>query len=298
MNILPYLKVINILNRTPVVLILTIIYCSVSFPTSMREINSNKEVIWKNYTSKEVISMVILITTGDEKYKSKNLSNLFKETQIIHLLVISGSNIIVFLQFINIFIVRKRKINYVISILMILTYLKYTGYPQTLLRALISYSLSEILSYKGLRFSTSAYLFITVSLLLLTYIIGSLGTSFYLSACYSVAIIIFNRLLIRDQDTNKLTKFLIFNIYITAVSYFLFYNYHNFSSCNSFVANIFITTLFEPAVLFSYLLYFLPTVEEIKLISETFKILFKFLEFALIYIGFIRNLTYNICYEQ
>jgi ComEC/Rec2-related protein len=296
-NKLLYLKLINKYRQAAVISIILIFYNLINFPESMKQLNSFKESSWNRFASKETISLVFLITTGDENFKNKNLTKLFKETQIIHLLVISGSNIIVFLEFINIFILRKRKINYVIGILLILTYLKYTGYPQTLIRALISYAISETLNVSGIRYSTYPYLYVTVFVLVLVYIFGQLGLSFYLSASYSLAIIIFNRILINDQNIGKLSRFIIFNIYITAVSYLLFYKYNNFSTCTSFVANIFITTIFEPAVLSSYILYFLPTLENSQLADQFLMFFFKILEFTLSYIGFIKELTYNICNE-
>ncbi len=297
MNKLLYLKLINKYRQVAVISIILIFYNLINFPESMKQLNSFKESSWNRFGSKETISLVFLITTGDENFKNKNLTKLFKETQIIHLLVISGSNIIVFLEFINIFILRKRKINYVIGILLILTYLKYTGYPHTLIRALISYAISETLNVSGIRYSTYPYLYVTVFVLVLVYIFGQLGLSFYLSASYSLAIIIFNRILINDQNIGKLSRFIIFNIYITTVSYLLFYKYNNFSTCISFVANIFITTIFEPAVLASYILYFLPTLENSQLADQFLMFFFKILEFTLSYIGFIKELTYNTCNE-
>ena len=297
MNKLLYFKLINKYRQAAVLGIILIFYNQINFPNSMKQVNSFKESNWIRFASKETVSLVFLITTGDEKFKNKNLTKLFKETQIIHLLVISGSNIIVFLEFINIFILRKKKINYVIGILLILTYLKYTGYPQTLVRALISYAISETLNISGIRYNIYPYLYVTVFILVLVYIFGQLGLSFYLSASYSLAIIIFNRILLNDQNIGKLSRFIIFNFYITKVSYFLFYKYNNFSSCTSFIANIFITTIFEPAVLSSYILYFLPTLENNQLVDQVLMFFFKILELTLIYIGFIKELTYNICNE-
>lgn len=241
----------------------------------------------------KVSSLILLTVTGDPRYKNIEISQIFKNLQIIHVLVISGSNILIVHHLIHYFIYRKSTTNYLISLLFIYFYGLFISFPETLIRALLSMALVSIVNKFGLKISKYRYLFWSASSFCSCVYLFNLGDSFILSAIYSLAITLHSGVCL-SRCKNKWISFISLNAFLTIISSLIF-NFNSFSvTCTSFIANIFVSLVYDFAIYLAYILYVLPMsyidLRIIELIGTVFQYLFLTL-------NIMNQLTYNVCYE-
>lgn len=258
-----------------------------------RIFNQYKNLELSKFLNKKAVSLVIQTVTGDQRFKNKELDKQYKELQIIHILVISGSNITLILGFIHIFIYRKNMTNYIMSLFFILIYGKLIFFPETLIRALQSIAILKINEYKGIKFSNLRSLLILLSTFVLSYFFFKLNNSYILSSIFSIVIFI-NSNFIAKIVKNKIIRFTLCNLILSLTSAILF-NMKNFPIiCTSFFANIFISLIYDSAILIAYILYIMPT----ELFPDILiRVIFLFFEYLFISINLIKAMTYNVCYE-
>lgn len=238
-------------------------------------------------------SLILLTVTGDKRYKNKEIEEEYKNLQIIHVLVISGGNIIILLQFIHIFIGRKSRTSMSMSILFIYLYGKLISFPETLIRALESLLLISTMDTYGLKKSKITTLLITIIVFTITYFTLNLGNSFKLSAIYSTVIALVSGFCL-GRCKIGIIRFLILNLLLTITSAIIF-EFDSFSiTCTSFIANIFISLIYDYAIYLAYIIYFLPV---LYLPTSLINLLSNLLDIVFLSINLIRELTYNVCYE-
>lgn len=261
---------------------------------TMKDYNSNKFHQLKEYGDEKVASLAIQVASGDKSYRNKELEILFKKNQILHLLVLSGGNIITILSFIHIFILRKSLNNYVKLIFIILAYLSYTNYSETLIRASLSVALSQGIVITGLKYSKLRIYFITLFIQLIVMLSLGLGTSFTLSVIFSGVISLYGIISTRK----KLLDHLVLSIILSFVSYFIFSTDKYFSSYRTLLANLFITPIFEYANILIYLIYFLPSYEGITTLNLAIYCLTYIMELFIYLLDYWYLMLYNLCYEE
>ena len=237
------------------------------------------------------VNLILLTVTGDTRYQDKKLEHLFKKLQIIHILVISGSNIAIALYFIQIFIYRKNMNSFILSLFFVYLYGRLISFPETLIRAIETVFLSSLSGNLGLRFSALKRIVIPAIFFCITYYLLDLGGSFILSATYSLVIIV-TTLTLTNNFKNKVVSFLILNLILTTCSGIIF-NYSSISiTCISFIANIFISLAYDYAIVLAYIIYLTPISLLPTQVSELIKILFNLVLKSL---NFLDVLTYNVC---
>ena len=255
--------------------------------------NQGKFLELRQFLDNKSTSLILQTVTGDKRYRNEELIGLYKNLQIIHILIISGGNIVIILKFIHIFIYRKSMISLILSIIFIYSYGKIISFPETLVRAIQTTFLTKLVECFGVKFSTLRSSLITAFTFVFTFFIFNLGDSYKLSAIYSL-VILFNSEVVKKKLRNNFLIFIISNTILTATSSYVF-RFDKFSvTCTSFFANILINLLYDYAIYLAYVLYILPTKHMnwvIKdSINEAFSLLFQTLNFT-------KVLTYNICNE-
>lgn len=208
--------------------------------------------------SNEYISLIILITTGDTRYETEFLKSLFKELNIIHLLVLSGSNLVIFIQFFSIFESRNSKSFFVIKSIVVLSYLRYTNFLHPLARAFIFMLLYDFIKINGFKAEFKAYFLtlLSISILIAWYL--NFSYSFLISMIFAISILAYNELTLRLSLHSHPASFFIFHIYMSIFSSFvtiIFFNDSNF--LRTLLSNILIVSLFDFFVLIFYSYYFL-----------------------------------------
>ena len=276
-----------------VLLIFLLLVNSYPLQVSGRMYNQYKvQELTKMLGSKEV-SLILLTVTGDQRYKNSEISKIYKELQIIHVLVISGSNILIVHHFIHLFIYRKNKTNYLISIIFIYFYGLFISMPETLIRALISLIIIGLINLSGIKINKFKYLLLTLFLFLIIYFWLNLSNSYILSVIYSSVITFHTGICIRRCNSNWIS-FLTLNALLTLTSSIIF-QFSSFSIiCTSFIANIFITLVYDIAIYLAYILYLLP----VQIVPLELQIGIRyFFQVLFLVLNFTKQLTYNVCYE-
>jgi len=256
--------------------------------------NQSKEKDFSSFLNKEEKDLVILTVTGDQRYKNTNLQKLYKDLQIIHVLIISASNILLLLNFIHIFIYRKNKTSYFMTLIFIYFYGRLISFPETFLRSIQTIAVNQLNSNLGLKFSKIRQIIMLVFIYILTFNLVKLGDSYKLSFIYSTIIII-STCFSKKIFKSKTIEFFFLTTILTVTSSVLF-NLTEYSSiCTTFIANIVITILYDFAIYLAYITYLLPN---FLFITETKIIIGSLLSYVLMSLNILTKLTYNICNES
>lgn len=256
--------------------------------------NQSKENDFNSFLKKEEKDLVILTVTGDQRYKNANLQKLYKDLQIIHVLIISASNILLLLNFIHIFIYRKNKTSYFVTLIFIYLYGRLISFPETFLRSIQTIAVNQINNNLGLKFSKIRQITILVFIYLLTFNLGKLGDSYKLSSIYSTIIMI-STTLSKKIFRSKALEFFFLASNLTITSSIIFNLTHYSSICTTFIANIFITITYDFAIYLSYITYLVPN---FLLITEMKIMISNLLSYILMSLIILTKLTYNICNES
>jgi hypothetical protein len=211
------------------------------------------------FLSSNSIDLIILTVTGDKKFKNNFLSNEYKDLQIIHLLVLSGSNISILCHFISLIKKRDSLSSLFLILLSVTSYYCYIKYLHPVARALIFLSLYEYLLNRGYKYNSSFLFFFGTALAIPVFIYLDLSLSFLLSFIFSSLIFIYSLLYSEFQYKNPfLSKFLLFPIFMTVMSLPINFYFFNTSDIKaSFVSNLLIVPFYDLLVFLMYSLYFL-----------------------------------------
>jgi len=246
--------------------------------------NKNLYYISKEFLSDNTISMIVLLVSGDKFYLNNYLKKSFTENQIIHLLVLSGSNLIILIQFLTLLIDKERFSFLVIKYIILLSYLAFTSYPHPLARAFIYMSFADLISFNGFKSCRTRYFAILVFFSFLLGFYLGYSMSFLLSSIYSLSILLFN---IFTNIKRRFIRFLVFNCYISLVTSLVcsLFNLKN-DFTRTFISSFIITPFFDFYVYQAYVSYLIiPLLVNlnlsyiIKLIDTSFGYLFTYLDF-------------------
>lgn len=247
--------------------------------------NKNLNLISKDKLSDTSTQMIILFVSGDKYFQTKFLKELFSKNEVIHLLVLSGSNLVIFVLLISVLMSREHFTYFITKSLVLLTYFAFTSYPHPLARAVFYMTLDDLITQLGLQRSKFRYLLILIFLSAIVAYSLKFSISFILSAYFALAIIIFNLLF---KIESKVVKFFAFNLYMTLVSLassplFGF----KISPIKALVMNFLLTPLFDFFVLIAYLAYFTVPILGTR---ASYQIIFYF--FDLIFTSLLRYLEF------
>jgi predicted membrane metal-binding protein len=246
--------------------------------------------------SENLTNLIITTVTGDKNYESAYLKNLYKELQILHLLVLSGSNLVIFSQFFS-FLYKRDSLSYFINQLLAnIVYFCYIGFLHPVARALIFMQLFTFLDSFGMK-SMTLYKILTLSVCsVLFYIFSDFSVSFLLSFIFSTIVVFYNTIsskLIRSK--NYIFKVFIFGVYMTAatIPINLFF-FKNINILQNLVSNLFLTPFYDFFVLIMYVIYFLSFFPDfvqpvVFYLSKSIALLLLYIEFLFTLNGYIMS---------
>jgi len=209
-----------------------------------------QNLIKNNFSSLPKDSRDLMVSTilGDSSYLDDYQYDIYKDIGLIHLLAVSGLHINLISSFI-IFILANlglnRKLNLIITIIVITVYGYLIGYPPSSVRAIlmISLSLYSSLVYKPYDSLNSLYIAAIISLFINPFWIFRVG--FLLSYIASFSILVFSKKMnqffypYKGRLINSLSTILSVNICLIPVQIY-FFNSFNFLSI---LANLIIIPL-------------------------------------------------------
>jgi len=249
-----------------------------------------------NFLSYNITNLIITTVSGDKRYEDSFLSDLYKDLQITHLLVLSGSNLVIVIQLISIFFKKNSFSSYIIFLLTLILYFCYTNYLHPIARALIFMILYEFISCFGIKNSslltTSMLLFFSINF----YFLLGESLSFLLSATFAILIVLYNKIFQNFTSLHPiLSKFVIFPVYMSLSS--IPVNLYFFNSVNFlriFISNLFITPFYDLFCFVMYIIYILIFIpfDLSTIIHPLYVLIFLFLRY-LVYINELLSI-YNV----
>ena len=290
-------KVIKGVSEVKIALVVIILLVSLAF-SNYNSGFYNKIFYLKNHEllSETLTNLIITTVTGDKNYESAYLKNLYKELQILHLLVLSGSNLVIFSQFFS-FLYKRDSLSYFINQLLAnIVYFCYIGFLHPVARALIFMQLFTFLDSFGMK-SMTLYKILTLSVCsVLFYIFSDFSVSFLLSFIFSTIVVFYNTIsskLIRSK--NYIFKVFIFGVYMTAatIPINLFF-FKNINILQNLVSNLFLTPFYDFFVLIMYVIYFLSFFPDfvqpvVFYLSKSIALLLLYIEFLFTLNGYIMS---------
>lgn len=288
-------RIVKLLSSLKNILMVLLLIITTLAPLEIlsRSYNQNKVEELGQYLTQQDVSLILLTVTGDKRFKNHELEKMYREMQIIHILVISAGNINIFLHFIHSFIYRISTSTLFLTIIFIYIYGRFISFPDPFIRALQTIFITHYLKFKGMKISSLKIILFLLITHIITWYYLNLSLSYKLSATYSIAILMIDGVS-RKINLKKLYRFLFLNILLTFLSSYLFNMYTFSSMCTSFIANIFITSFYDFAIYLSYSVYLLPNFTISNMLGQLIKLVFSSLFYI---IKVVKELTYNICYE-
>lgn len=224
--------------------------------------SKNKELLSDN-----TLKLIILTTTGDKKYLNTFLNEIYKDLNIIHLLVLSGSNLVIFSSFFSLFLYRDRLSSLFIIVLALVSYFCYISYLHPVARALIFMLFYEYIKVYGLKYSRRIVI-VTISLIcLLVLFLLDFSASFLLSFLFSILIVMYNLIFFTySRLSSTLSRILLFPFYMTITSapiQLYFFGIINFRV--SLFSNLLIVATYDYLVFLLYFSYFIGFIEPVSI---------------------------------
>jgi predicted membrane metal-binding protein len=251
------MKLINFGLITRVILAMvfsTMLIRMVGFKNNSESYNKIIRNSYSNYLSPDTLSLIILMTTGDLNFKNNKLNEIFMKNQIIHLLVLSGSNLIIVSLFLSPFISKNSYSYIVLNYSYLGLFFVYTSYLHPVARALLFMSLNDLQTILGLKFNFYKKLLLTFIITLMGMLILNFSISFALSSYFALSIIVFSQI---SKRLRSLLKTLLFPIYMTIVSIPTILLFNSFDFKISLLSNYLVVPIFEFFSFYSYLFYIL-----------------------------------------
>lgn len=205
------------------------------------------------------IGLIIATVTGDTIILDKGIEKLYKNLQISHLLVLSGSNLIILCHFI---FFKNNTSFYIIKNMILYLYLSFVNFLHPLSRAFFFMIFYDIVFYNGfaLNFYNKVICLALVSIA--GYVYFDLSMSFLLSTLFSFIIIFY------DYFFNKLIPWkqkLIFPFYMSAISLPIqIYFFKSWDFKTLLISNLLITPIYDVTVFLMYFAYFVGFIDHIN----------------------------------
>jgi len=251
------MKLINFGLITRVILAIVFITMLISVWGYNSYSHSYNKIIQKNYSkylSHDTLSLIILMTTGDLNFKNNKLNELFSKNQIIHLLVLSGSNLVIVNLFLSQTLARNSYSYIVLNYSFLLLFFSYTLYLHPIARALLFMFLADLHTFFGFKFNFLRKVFWTVIITLISMLLLNFSLSFLLSSYFALSIIIFSKIFKRLKS---LPKAALFPFYMTIISVPTMFLFNSFDFRISLLSNYLVVPIFEIFSFYSYLFYLL-----------------------------------------
>ena len=238
--------------------------------------------------SEVTAGLIITTVTGDQNYINPETKNIFKELGILHLIALSGSNIVIYLSFLRSFRKKASSSHMLLFFVSLLLYFIYTNQLHPLARAILFMSLIELYDLAGverLAFRHSVILAILSSYLLFW---SDFSMSMILSLIFSLSIYLYDYLRqYMFPDVGRLVNHLIFSIYMfgVAVPVYIFI-FKSDPSITLLLSNLIITPIFELTLYLYYFLYLFFIIFDFQLPY----LFVQFIELPISYIYFIYDI--------
>ena len=194
------------------------------------------------------------MTTGDINFKNNKLNEIFSKNQIIHLLVLSGSNLVIVNLFLSQTLARNSYSYIVLNYSFLLLFFAYTLYLHPVARALLFMFLADLHTFFGFKFNFLRKVFSTVIITLVAMLLLNFSLSFLLSSYFAISIIIFSQI---SKRLKSLLKAILFPFYMTIISFPTMFLFNSFDFRISLLSNYLVVPIFEFFSFYSYLFYLL-----------------------------------------
>lgn len=277
-----------ILNVILAILLISMLNYLLANPKTYSYYNKKLVLLSKDILSNNTTNLIILIVSGDKNYQTPFLKNLFIKNQIIHLLVLSGSNLVIFILLLTALSSKEHLSYFLVKTLTFITYFTFTGLTHPLARAVIFTIYNDIIDDSGIQKAPVRHFMILLLLAILLAIYLDFSLSFILSAYFSLAIHLFNIFKIPES---KVLKIFFFNFYMTVVTIFsgsLFGFKVEFDK--TLFMNLAVIPFFDIFVLIAYLSYLLlPLITLHPLLSPITDLLESIFVFLVSYLVFWSN---------
>lgn len=200
------------------------------------------------------------MVSGDKRFETSLLIKLFKENQILHLLVLSGGNIAILIHFME-YSKTRNSLSYIFfKILLVCEYFVFTAYQHPVARALLFMILDEFVYILGFKICKVFQIKFLLILSVITFFCLNFSLSFALSAYFAMTILIYN-ILIEEFLVSRFFKRLFFPIYMTAVTApIALLIFKDFNPITSLRSNFLLLPIFEIIIFLSYFIYFLTPI--------------------------------------
>jgi len=219
--------------------------------------NKNLETNLSKYLSDRTTTLIILVVSGDKGYLTPQMKILFTENQILHLLVLSGGNLVILIHFLRVFLFRNSLSYFVLKYLFLIEYFVFTQLQHPLARATIFILLSDISNLWGYRFKLMYKYLLLLSSSSIFILLFGFSLSFSLSLYFALAISIFNDFISPLLRASKLFKFFVYSIYVTLATTPLTLVFKDIDILRSLFSNFAVVPIFEIIIPLCYFVYFL-----------------------------------------
>ncbi len=240
----------------------------------------------ENLLSDMSIDMIIVTVTGDKNFLNNELESIYKDLYIIHLLVLSGSNLFIFNTFMSLFVRRDKNSYFVILLLAILNYYCYIYYLHPVARALIFMTIADLITFKGLKSSPYFVIILKVVLCFMAFVYLQFSISFLLSFLFSLLITFYHSIFsFRSKVFNILSSFILFPVFISIFSIPIqLYFFSDYNLKISLFSNILIASVYDYIVFVCYLAYFIGFNEPLSMsvlpiLDAILKLFFSYLSY-------------------
>jgi predicted membrane metal-binding protein len=228
----------------------------------------NEVFIYKNskFLSDTSHRLIILTVTGDKNYLSKEIKEIYKDLNLIHLLVLSGSNLVIFSMFMSLISRRNRLSYFVVLFLSLLVYFCYILYLHPVARAFIFILIAEFIILYGYKYSGIIVIILKLLPSLIMYIYLDFSNSFALSLLFSLLIVIYNTITSFQSYFSKLfSTFILFPLYMSVASLPIqLYFFSSYNLITSLTSNLLVATFYDIVVMTSYIGYFVGFIEPLS----------------------------------
>jgi competence protein ComEC len=207
--------------------------------------------------SEVTAGLIITTVTGDQNYINFETKTIFKELGILHLIALSGSNIVIYLFFLRTFR-KKASSSYILLFLVsLLLYFIYTNQLHPLARAILFMSLIELYNLAGVERLTFRHFLILAILSAYLLFWSDFSMSMILSLIFSLSIYLYEYLRqYMFPDVGRLVNHLIFSIYMFGVSVPVYiFIFESDPSITLLLSNLIISPIFELSLYIFYFLY-------------------------------------------
>jgi len=234
--------------------IIVLIFC-ITHPDTSRYYNKNLEIELDKKLSVNSINLIILTVSGDKTYLSAQLRNLFVQNQILHVLVLSGSNLVIVILYLEAFQSKNDMSYVVLKYAAIIAYFIFSNLQHPLARAVIFMTITDLHQLYGFKISLSVKYSFLISVSLISVLLLNLSLSFALSAYFALAIVIYLDLIEIIGIKSKLLKITLFNLYITIFTAPLILIFEETSLPRALFSNFFVLPIYEPLTVICYFSY-------------------------------------------